>query len=138
MGAFDLGQKLAESIIPPHDADGPAVTRWRLRIATLVGLTLVSQVALYALAFGIVNVFGFTGFAQASDLTTVSQQVQAGRVDSLDQQLLELKEKQCDAQSQTPQNTEAARQYGERIYERAQQYYSLTQKYPPIPSCSEL
>jgi hypothetical protein len=138
MGAIDLAQKMADALIPPHDADGPAVNRWRFRIAAILGLTIVSQAALYALAFGIINVFGFTGFAQASDLTTVAQQVQAGRIDSLDQQLLELKEKQCDAQSQVPQNTDAARQYGERIYERSQQYYTLTQKYPPIPSCSEL
>lgn len=86
-----------------------------------------------AIAFGMVNIFGFSGFAYASDVTDQKQQIVMMRAENLEQQIYDLNDKKCTAL--TFKNNMAARMYDQLINQRQDQYAKISQRRVAVPPC---
>ncbi len=144
LGVAELLGRVGESLIPPHDADPNHLFRWRLILAGVTFMNFSVMTLHILLACGYLSMFGFTGFAQASDLQQQTDLSVDMRADQIDQQITHFREKQCDAQN--VRNWELARSYGERIRDKQREYQRLALQYPKrvpiaqasVPPCQSL
>jgi hypothetical protein len=121
-----LMKELIRVLFPPGV---PAVTQWRLAMFAAV-LALYVHVGI---ACGYGGRFGVPGFAAASDVVRLRQDVTAIRTENIEQQLFDTRVHQCAAQT-----TEPRRFYLERFQELLRRYKESTGSEYRAPECSEL
>jgi len=97
MDATDLIAKGAAALIPPLHSTPEQQYNWRLRIGLSVCFLFPALGAVTAGAFGLIP--GVVGFARASDLSTVVSEIRQNRTGDLDNRILDLRIKHCDAKS---------------------------------------
>ena len=132
MGLGDMITSIVSALIPPHDATPEEHYGWRLRMGLCV-IFLFSYLGMAtAFAFGIVP--GVSGFARASDLSKVVSEIRRNRQGDLENRILDLRIKHCDAKTD-----EAKQLYWSRLNELIDGWRGLTQlpSYP-LPACTDL
>jgi|SRR5690606_9359749 len=119
----------AKNLIPPADgAHEKHVRRWRVWIAAATFLNAFGLSAHIVLACGFAAPL-YPGFAQASDLQQLKEELQTRRLKELSTLLLDAKSKQCSA------NGDARRLYLNAYNELRMEYFQLTQREFPDPPC---
>lgn len=88
--------------------------------------------AFIGISFGIVPLFGFSGFAYAGDVRDNQQQIVSLRTEGLQAQIIAFQEKRCELVQHNP---EAAKLYDRMIRERQQQYRQITKEPVELPPC---
>lgn len=153
--------RMLSSLIPPHDADGERVGRWRLAIATTNLLLITGFSAHVALACGLIP--GFTAFATKSDIEAIQADIESlrGEIESRDEKyvdrdefqtflerfnasqiailednLIDTRRAQCKAIQSS--NTAAKEFAAERMVSLQNTYASLTGHRFSSPTCEEL
>lgn len=132
---LDDAKTAIDMLIPPHDADGPEVRRWRVYIAILTGVNALMLIFFVALAFGWLPFFH--GFASAAEVTSLQQESDARYADELDAQIMAYRINQCTS-LQAPKNEVAARQYWDKINDRMYKWSTIKKAAYRLPPCSEL
>jgi len=132
MALDDLVTKGVSALIPPHDATPEEHYNWRLRIGLSVCFLFAALSAVTVFAFGLVP--GVAGFARATDLNTVIGEIRQNRVGELDNRILELRIKHCDAKTD-----EAKQLYWAKIQSLVSEWRGLTglPNYQ-LPACADL
>lgn len=122
---------------PPSDADPTTVMAWRWFVAIVTGVNTLSIATHILLACGFVPAV-YPGFAKATETTSITAQVasikddlKASRVKALPALLLDAKQKQCAASG------DAKRLYFNAYNDLRAEYYELTHREFPDPSCSD-
>lgn len=125
-------REFATRLKPPgNDATPEDVQAWRWFVALVTGVTAMGLTAHIVLACGYAATLGYSGFARAEDLTTLQRDLAKQRVRSLQQQMLDAKQKQCMASG------EAKRLYLVSYNELRAEYFELTRREFPDPPCSD-
>jgi hypothetical protein len=116
---------------PPHDAPPEIVNAWRWFVALVTSAIGAALTVHILLACGYAAGFGYSGFARASDLSTMQQDLAKQRIRSLSREMLDAKQKQCLASG------EAKRLYLSSYNDLRAEYYELTKREFPDPPCSD-
>ncbi len=136
MAAIKDGLAAAVNLIPPEEGDARQVRRWRLWVA---GVTFVNAVGLtvhVALACGFIPFY--PGFALAGEVKTVQQSVdslaqelQTQRIGIIESSILDVRQKQCEAQP------EVRRLYTASLQKLLIEYTNITKHEYPLPECED-
>jgi len=132
MGASELISMGISALIPPNEATPEQQYNWRLRIGIAVCLLFPMFVAGVAGAYGLVP--GIAGFARATDLASVVSEIRQNRLGELDNRILDLRIKHCDAKTD-----EAKQLYWAKINALISEWRALTglPAYQ-LPNCTDL
>jgi hypothetical protein len=132
MGASDIIEGTLKIIAPPDDAHPEAQYAWRVRVALVacsgLGLALIQGV----LSLGVLPAV-YPGFAKATDLASMVNEIRQNRLANVDGQLLDLRIKHCEAKS-----PEAKQLYWTKISQGMEEYQRLTGHPYNLPACSDL
>jgi hypothetical protein len=148
-------REIALAVVPPDDpAITPRLRKWMWGVFVVTMGLVVSVVLNVGLAFGLISIFGFDGFAKATDLRdlTISQQrltqsVEAARKEDkqgrdqiaaavIGKNIFDLRVAQCTAVKAHQVNL--AQSYANQIADQKSQYYSLANRGYDEMSCAEL
>ena len=116
---------VAGGMVPSDNANQRQQYLWRLRVGLVLCGTFLGLISVTVLAFGFAQP-AFAGFARANDVQSLAQS-------TISQQLLELRTKQCKAQT-----SEARQLYFQLMAEALQQYERLTGRTWSVPPCDSL
>jgi hypothetical protein len=123
-------KSVLSSLFPPGV---PAVARWRLAMFAAVLMLLVHV----AWACGWLSRLGLgDGFAYASDVVKVRDDVSSVKVELLEQQIWDTRVRQCELVNKEG-NDSAASAYGQRVTQLLSKYQALTGRTYPVLSCRE-
>ena len=128
-------QSLLGALVPPHDADGAAIYRYRIAISVLVMANTLGLAAHVALACGLIPVV-FPGFADASGLANQETRWQQVEIGLTDQKILDTRSRQCAAI--VTKNRAALEFATERLQAELEHYQELSPRPYRLPDCSEL
>lgn len=127
-----------KAIIPPHDADGNAVYRYRVAVSVaLVGLILGFSIHV-ALACGYLatTFIAFPGFARADTVQNISAQIMDVKASELDSDIRTDINAQCAAER--AQNGVALQFISQRLEHEYVEWAKLKRGSYYVPSCKEL
>src|SRR3990172_2678191 len=128
---------LAKALFPSRGTgEDEHVFKWRLVAALTLWSTVMSLWMVTALAFGIVQVFGFTGFATKAEAQQVQQLVKDIRISQLENQLQTYRVQQCQAQMEGNQG--ALNLATTNLREKGNLYWQLTGRVYIAESCDAL
>lgn len=131
--ASDIGKALIPSRGTGEDEH---VFRWRMLAALTIWGTFMSLWIVTALAFGFIQVFGFTGFATQAEAQQVQQLVKEIRVSQLENALREHRVQQCQAQMES--NQAALNLATTQLREKGNLYWQLTGRVYMPETCDAL
>lgn len=117
---------------------------WRIYIAALALFTAGAVAMNYALAFGIITLFGFSGFASASEVSDIKQsqtrleiamEIKGNAIMGIvvGGQIFELRTKQCAARKAG--NTEADVAYGSELSSQLDAYRGIMHHQYSLQDC---
>jgi hypothetical protein len=122
---MSIGGDLAKLLFPSRaTSEEDHVYRWRVAVALLLWSNVMSTTLFVLLAFGTVQMLGFTGFATKAEAQEVQQIVKAIRVSQLENQLQGYRIQQCQAQMEG--NQAALKAATENLREKGNLYRQLT------------
>lgn len=122
--------KVIPFLIPPANASGPEVVRWRLSISFAMFLVGVH----IAWACGLLP--GLSGFAQASEVRAVDREVTIIRRELLETRIFDTTVKLCMAMSES--RPEVKQFYSQKQRDLLTAYRDLTSRDPRVPDCREV
>ena len=96
MTFIDIGAKMLDTLIPPHDAEPSAHYWWRVRIAIIACSSFLGLCGFVWIAYGGANPF-IPGFATEASEATVSAKVSWLYEDALSNKIDELQIQKCSA-----------------------------------------
>lgn len=121
------GIELAKALSPPRfKKERTELWAW------LVTLGLIMSGLHILIACGLVP--GFSGFALASDVTTIQTAVSSTRQESLEGRAFELRVKQCEA----IESGKSPQAFTVQLQDLLRKYYDLTKQRMELPTCQEL
>jgi len=130
VGLIDPLVSIAEAVIPRADAPHSDQYRWRVSVGCVLLVTFIGLCGVTAFAFGFIP---GSGFARASDLQSVVSEIRENRANTIDNQILELRIKHCQATTD-----EAKQLYWSKISVLMAEYQHLTGRAVVLPSCADL
>lgn len=119
--------------IPPTEANGPEVVRWRIAVSVMMAIFSVHILW----ACGLLP--GLNGFASASvsdDIEGIKEEVRIVRKELLERAIFETRIKHCIAIEERQPRVQQL--YQQRLQEKQIRYLELTGAAYPLPSCAEL
>lgn len=119
-------------LYPPDGDDADGLSRWRLVMFGTVAGSAVATALLYLLLLGIIG----PGYAQVTAVAEVRQEIRAGRATTVEQSMRELREKQC--RHLRDNQAVAARYSASQLDRLRSEYYRLSGREWPMPTCAEL
>ena len=124
-------------LVPPHDAEGNAVYRWRVMLVVIVMSNSLGIVVGTILSLGIVPAV-FQGFAHTRDVVEMGQQFSDVQRNQLDSKILDTRTRQC--ASIATKNQGALLFATARLQGELEAWSRLTQGRDPyrLPPCEEL
>lgn len=129
MSFIDAIKFLWNWVVPIPGGDPRRDYYWRMRIAALYGVLTVALTTHILLACGLLTIPGyFTGFAQASEVTGVQEELASMREEDLQKQIIDYSGQQCLLASNQP----AWQAIDTLIAERVTEYRKLANKLPVI------
>jgi len=135
MDLLDKAGSLMTELIPPHDAEGDKVWRWRVVIAATLGVSVMANVLHIAWACGFLASFGLSGFAKAADVASINVQLSQIQIGQLKQEILATREIQCKAmKAQDPTLGVITRD----LQNSLDQFYQIAHYNYQLPDCSML
>lgn len=129
---WEIALRILGGLVPDHTADPEVQYRYQLRLGLTVSIIVLWVASVTVTAFGIVPAWS-QGFALATDVKSVVQEIRANRAQTIDNQLLDLRIKHCEAKDDT-----ARQLYWSKIAPLMQEYQELTKRPYPLPACSDL
>ena len=129
----DLGKALITSRGTGEDDH---VYKWRLFAALTIWWTVMSLWTVTALAFGFVQLFGFTGFATKAEAQQVQHLVKEIRISQLENALRDYRIRQCQAQMEG--NQAALDAATSNLREKGNVYWQLTGRSYMPETCDAL
>lgn len=148
-------------LVPPEDADGNRLARWRVTVAVFVMANTLGIFGVAALALGVFPLV-FPGFVRADNIDQINgkisavqvqqqQQIAAAQsqiaqvqVNQLDSKIIETRSRLCGAVKAraagkpNPDLDSVIRFATERQQEELDQYWNLTRRVYRLPRCEEL
>lgn len=133
---MELLKWLLTGLVPPHDAEGPTVYRWRLAVAVMTMSNAFGVVGLTVLCFGTAPIF-FHGFAKVDDVASVKAQFSTIQTNQIDAKILDTRTRQCLAIAS--KNGSALQFATARLQDELSEYETLSggRRYR-LPACEEL
>jgi hypothetical protein len=129
---MDFVMRLLAGLVPDHTADPEVQYRYQLRLGLTVSIIALWVASVTVAAFGLVPALS-QGFALTADLKQVVIEIRTNRAQTIDNQLLDLRIKHCQAKD------DAARQlYWSKISPLMVEYQQITSRPYLLPSCSDL
>lgn len=135
---WDFVKGVLELLVPPHDADGEAVYRYRLMLSTVVVALVIALTLHIMLACGYLSgtIIGFPGFARADAVATVHDQLNQVEIVALDANIWRDMEQQCVAEAKS--NGAELNLLAHRIQVELDNYERTAGHEYRRPSCQEL
>lgn len=124
--------RILGGLVPDHTADPEVQYRYQLRLGLTVSVVVLWILSVTITAFGIVPAWS-QGFALQVDVKQVVNEIRANRAQTIDNQLLDLRIKHCEAKDDT-----ARQLYWSKIAPLLQEYQQLTGRPYPLPACADL
>ena len=125
---------VGKGMLPPRDDSSPRVWRWRLTIAGLVALLLLTSAGHIAMACGYIP--GWSGFALAAEVREVDDKLSSMQRALIEERILKMRERQCRAISN---DNEMARRFAaERMSELQREYRQMFGYAYDAPPCGAL
>lgn len=116
-------RQILDALIPPKDDSPENIRRWRISVGIGGAIVYVHIM----LACGWFQNLGFSGFAYASDVKSIT-------VELYEQRIFDTLVRQCN----TVDNTQAKRFYAEKIQELLRKYRETTGADFRLPNCLEV
>lgn len=128
------------ALIPPQDAGGQQIWRWRLITALTVGGTALGLGIHIAWACGLLAGIGLNGFASAADVNNVQSQLLTIEQGQLRSEILSTRAVQCRAASQAAKGQDdATLSFITRdLQEALDKYRELAHRPYQLPDCTSL
>jgi hypothetical protein len=124
---------LVEKLLMIDDENPAAMRQWRV----LVAMCLLAFFVHILAACGVLKWMGVDGFAQAKELTTITQRLDAAATQTADIQdrllqkaIVDVRIQQCAATSK--------RYYTDHLRELTEEYYRLNKRSFAVPDCEAL
>lgn len=134
MGA---GTELAKVLFPSRAAmEEDHVYRWRVFVALALWGNIMSFTVFTLLVFGIIQIFGFSGFATKAEAQAQQQLLKDIRVSQLENQLRDYRAQQCQAQMEG--NLLALQLATSNLREKGNLYWMITGRVYTPEDCSAL
>lgn len=124
--------RLVGGLVPLHNADSETQFRYQLRLGLTVSVIIIWLIGVTVDAFGLLPGWS-QGFALATDVQKVVTEIRQNRVQTIDNQVLELRLKHCQAKSD-----EARQLYWAKIAALQTEYQVLTVRAYLMPRCEDL
>lgn len=124
--------RILGGLVPDHTADPEVQYRYQLRLGLTVAVTVLGLMAITVTAFGVVPAWS-QGFAMATDVKQVVNEIRQNRAQTIDNQLLDLRIKHCEAKDDT-----ARQLYWSKIAPLMYEYQTLTGHPYALPACADL
>jgi hypothetical protein len=93
---------------------------------------MIILIGFIVLSFGIMPVFGFSGFAAETMMDQTNRQLASVRADIIESKIWDLNQKQCDLRGNIPAQVVIARQ----IAEKQETFRYLTRHYALVIPCT--
>jgi hypothetical protein len=124
--------RILGGLVPDHTADPEVQYRYQLRLGLTVSIVVLWVLAVTITAFGIVPAWS-QGFAMTTDMKQVVTEIRQNRAQTIDNQLLDLRIKHCEAKD------DVARQlYWSKIAPLLAEYQQITGRPYNLPACADL
>lgn len=124
--------RILGGLVPTHTADPEVQYRYQLRLGLTMSIVVLWLVGVTINAFGLFPSWS-QGFALQTDVKQVVTEIRQNRAQTIDNQLLDLRIKHCQAKD------DMARQlYWSKIAPLMQEYQQLTGRPYPLPACADL
>lgn len=132
-----IASDIGKALVPSRGAgEDDHVFKWRILYALTLWGTVMSLWGVTALAFGFVQMFGFTGFATKAEAQEVAHLVKQIRVNQLENSLRDYRVRQCQAQMEG--NQPALTVATLNLRDKGNEYWQLTQRVYVPESCDAL
>lgn len=133
---WDFFKGVAMALVPPHDAEGEKIFRWRLVVAGLL-LGVIMATGLHIIwACGYLASFGLNGFARADDMIAVRDKLDAIQIGQIRTEILTTRTTQC--QAIKSQNQQALTIITRDLQDALDRYQTLTRRRYDLPDCAAL
>lgn len=124
------------ALVPPHDAEGEKIFRWRLAVAMILGGSIVTTGIHIAWACGLLAGIGLNGFALADDVLAMREDVKAIQIGQARTEILQTRTYQC--QAIKSQNQQALTIITRVLQDALERYQGLTKGRYELPDCNTL
>jgi hypothetical protein len=129
---MDVLLRVLGGLVPPDSADPRKQYRYQIRVGLTLSFLVLAFVGFVISDHGWMPTWS-EGFARTADLRSLTVEIQKNRVQSIDNQLLELRIKHCNA------TTDDAKQlYWAKIAPLIYEYQQLTNRVYNLPACGDL
>lgn len=133
---MSIAGELAKALFPPRGANEDDVFRWRIFVAVLLWGHIMGSTIFVLMAFGALQLLGFTGFATKAEAQETQQLLKEIRISQVENQLRDYRMQQC--QAQVEGNGLALTAATENLRRMGNIYYSLTKRLYVPDSCDAL
>ena len=129
---LEIALRILGGLVPDHTADPEVQYRYQLRLGLTVSVIFLWVASVTITAFGIIPAWS-QGFALQTDVKQVVNEIRQNRVQTIDNQILDLRIKHCQAKDET-----ARQLYWSKLAPLMTEYQHLTGQPYTLPACADL